>query len=515
MRKNLLFFVFLVIFFASSVNIVNSATLVLSPSSTSVSVNSTFTVNILLDTTGQPTYGVDINRLRFNPAILQVVDADVATAGVQVTLGSLMSVATLNSADNTGGSIQLSQLATPGNTFTGSGTFATITFRAISAGTSNVTFDFTSGNGTDTNVAGLGSDLLTSAPSASYTVSALDTTPPTLSLGAPSGSLVYTTTSATMSVTTNENATCRFSTSPGVAYASMTSTFTTTGSTSHSQSLTGLTSGSTYTRYVRCQDSSSNPNTTDYAITFSIASPPDTTAPTISAIASSAITTTGGTVTWTTNESSDTQVDYGLTTTYGQSSTLNTTLVTSHSVALTGLSSNSVYNYRVKSRDAAGNLAISANQTFTTSAPVPVQRTVALVLEGTTVRNVTGSIQYLNTSTGSVLGTTALTTNTAGQATVSLPSGLPTTVNIRPLITGYLSRNITNVDTTSTTLITVTTPTMLAGDFNADQIINSLDFSTMNTNWSTSNTLTDVNKDSIVNSLDFAYMSNNWLQIGQ
>src|SRR3989344_4707522 len=99
--------------------------------------------------------------------------------------------------------------------------------------------------------------------------------------------------------------------------------------------------------------------------------PPDTTAPVISSVAASTITSSGATITWTTDESSDTQVEYGTTTAYGSSTTLNTTLVTSHSQALSGLVANTLYNYRVKSRDAAGNLANSSNQTFTTLATTP------------------------------------------------------------------------------------------------------------------------------------------------
>ena len=93
----------------------------------------------------------------------------------------------------------------------------------------------------------------------------------------------------------------------------------------------------------------------------------DTTAPAISAVASSSITTSGATVTWTTNEASNTQVEYGTTTSYGSSTTLNTTMLTAHSATLSGLSAGTLYNYRVKSRDAAGNLATSGNFTFTTS----------------------------------------------------------------------------------------------------------------------------------------------------
>jgi|GEM_PF-7111584 len=96
--------------------------------------------------------------------------------------------------------------------------------------------------------------------------------------------------------------------------------------------------------------------------------PTDTTAPVISAITSSSLGQTTATITWTTGESSDTQVDFGPTTSYGFSSTLNTTLGLSHTVSLINLTTGITYNYRVKSRDAAGNLAISANSTFTTQA---------------------------------------------------------------------------------------------------------------------------------------------------
>ncbi|MBZ5538878.1 MAG: fibronectin type III domain-containing protein, partial [Acidobacteriia bacterium] len=93
----------------------------------------------------------------------------------------------------------------------------------------------------------------------------------------------------------------------------------------------------------------------------------DTTPPVISGTAASLITQSGATIGWTTNEASDTQVDFGTTTGYGSSTTLNTSLVTSHSAALSGLTASTLYHYRVKSRDAAGNLAISGDFTFTTA----------------------------------------------------------------------------------------------------------------------------------------------------
>ena len=94
----------------------------------------------------------------------------------------------------------------------------------------------------------------------------------------------------------------------------------------------------------------------------------DTTAPTVSAIASSNISSSSTTITWATNESATSQVDYGLTTSYGATSVLDTNLTTAHTVTLTNLAPSTTYNYRVRSRDAAGNERVSGNLTFTTTA---------------------------------------------------------------------------------------------------------------------------------------------------
>jgi len=96
----------------------------------------------------------------------------------------------------------------------------------------------------------------------------------------------------------------------------------------------------------------------------------DNAPPLLSSVASTSISSSAATITWTTDEASDSQVEYGLTSAYGQVSALASALVTSHSVGLSGLSASTVYHYRVKSRDAAGNLATSADVTFTTAAPL-------------------------------------------------------------------------------------------------------------------------------------------------
>lgn len=106
------------------------------------------------------------------------------------------------------------------------------------------------------------------------------------------------------------------------------------------------------------------------AVKFVLASGGDTQPPAISSVASSPADTTC-TVTWTTDEAATSQVDYGPTTSYGSTTTLDSTLVTSHSVGLSGLTAGTLYHYRVRSKDAANNETISGDYTFTTTGTVP------------------------------------------------------------------------------------------------------------------------------------------------
>src|SRR5437879_5230181 len=102
-----------------------------------------------------------------------------------------------------------------------------------------------------------------------------DTTPPGRTDGSPTGTLPARTTSTTLSLNTDEAATCRYSTTAGVAYTRMKNTFSSTGGTSHATSVGGLEDGSTFTFYVRCRDLSRNANPDDYSIRFSVQSGDD------------------------------------------------------------------------------------------------------------------------------------------------------------------------------------------------------------------------------------------------
>jgi Tol biopolymer transport system component len=104
-----------------------------------------------------------------------------------------------------------------------------------------------------------------------------DTTAPVRSNGQPSGTQPAGTTQTTLSLVTNENATCRYNTTPGVAYGTMTASFGTTGGTAHRTPVGGLSNGGSYRFYVRCEDAAGNANPNDFIIAFSVATSVTTT----------------------------------------------------------------------------------------------------------------------------------------------------------------------------------------------------------------------------------------------
>jgi chitodextrinase len=91
--------------------------------------------------------------------------------------------------------------------------------------------------------------------------------------------------------------------------------------------------------------------------------------PVISALSATAVADTTATITWTTDVASRSAVLYRRSGGTGyQQTTLDENYVTSHVVALQGLTPATVYEYHVRSRDAADNLSVSSpDKTFTTN----------------------------------------------------------------------------------------------------------------------------------------------------
>ena len=89
-------------------------------------------------------------------------------------------------------------------------------------------------------------------------------------------------------------------------------------------------------------------------------------APVISDVNVAAVTPSSARLTWVTDKESDSQAEFGTTSSYGSMSTADTQPVTSHTVNIEGLEQGTAYHYRVRSRDKDGTLALSENLTFTT-----------------------------------------------------------------------------------------------------------------------------------------------------
>src|SRR3569832_766819 len=130
--------------------------------------------------------------------------------------------------------------------------------------------------------------------------------------------------------------------------------------------VTGL-GNQTYYFAVTAYDLSGNESTYSDEGSKSFTGTVDTLPPLITNIASGSIASVSAKVSWSTDEPSNSQVQYGLTTAYGSSTPLDTTLVTAHSQTITTLLPATLYHYRVLSRDAAGNLSTSSDNTFITA----------------------------------------------------------------------------------------------------------------------------------------------------
>lgn len=91
-------------------------------------------------------------------------------------------------------------------------------------------------------------------------------------------------------------------------------------------------------------------------------------APEIYGVVVQQVTSSTAQIGWQSVHVSDSQVDYGLSTSYGSSSPVASALVTNHSVGISGLSSSTTYHFRVRSRGVGGEIATSGDYVLVTAA---------------------------------------------------------------------------------------------------------------------------------------------------
>lgn len=127
-----------------------------------------------------------------------------------------------------------------------------------------------------------------------------------------------------------------------------------------------------------------------------------TSGPAISAVAAPSITTNSATITWTTDVGSTSQVEYGTTTAYGTLTTLNSTLVTAHTVLLSGLSTGTLYHYRVHSKNSSGFESISGDFAFSTNNTTDTTPPTVSVTSPAAASTVSGTVSVTATATDNV-----------------------------------------------------------------------------------------------------------------
>lgn len=138
---------------------------------------------------------------------------------------------------------------------------------------------------------------------------------------------------------------------------------------------------------------------------------------TISDVSASNIGYHSATISWKTDGLADSLVEYGTTTDYGYS-VYNPTLVSEHSIYLTGLSSSTTYHYRVTSVTAGGTQAVSDDYAFRTCpppTPPPTYQTLRI--------DVLGEVTTVKVSSSGRLLEALSITDPSGKVTLELDRG--------------------------------------------------------------------------------------------
>lgn len=194
---------------------------------------------------------------------------------------------------------------------------------------------------------------------------------PVLYSGSPSGILPLGTNSVTLSVSTNENAVCKYSDIPNLTYPQMVNLFSETGGTVHSKMITGYADGNSYNYYIRCVDEAGNANLSDFVISFSVdkeIGAADTLAPSIpSNLTAEALSSSEINISWSASIDNIGVAGYKV---YRNNIEIGNTKA--FSFLDSGLTADTNYSYAVSAYDAAGNNSIRSSSVFVTTKSVEI-----------------------------------------------------------------------------------------------------------------------------------------------
>ena len=124
----------------------------------------------------------------------------------------------------------------------------------------------------------------------------------------------------------------------------------------------------------------------------------DVTAPVLSAVSVSGLSSSGATVTWTTNEAAGSKVYYGTVSPLDISTAnflTDTAEVTAHAMNVTGLTANTTYYFVVESADVSGNIATSSQSSFTTLAVADTTAPVISSVSASSIASTSASVIWM------------------------------------------------------------------------------------------------------------------------
>ncbi|MEZ4792267.1 MAG: M12 family metallo-peptidase [Gelidibacter sp.] len=195
-----------------------------------------------------------------------------------------------------------------------------------------------------------------------YTVNiqgaASDTTPPTAPTNLTASGTTQTATNLSWTASTDNVGVTGYD-----VYQGSTVIATVTGTT---HQVTGLTASTTYSFSVKAKDTAGNVSSVSNSVSVTTLAPPDTTAPTTpTSLAASGTTQTTTNLSWSASTDNVGVTGYDV---YQGSTVIATVTGTTRQV--TGLTANTVYSFRVRAKDAAGNVSGYSNTVNVTTLPV-------------------------------------------------------------------------------------------------------------------------------------------------
>ncbi len=139
-----------------------------------IKVGETATVSVVIDTNNKPIDGVDLS-LVFDPKLLEVMVVNGQNSGANLQKlpfvpGRLFSDVPFNTFNVKNGTASMSAISTQNTKFTGSGTLAVITFKALAPGSASVKVVASPGNTTDSNMVAEGKEILSETQDANITI---------------------------------------------------------------------------------------------------------------------------------------------------------------------------------------------------------------------------------------------------------------------------------------------------------------------------------------------------------